>query len=136
MSTLEDRAAITDLAVAYCWALDTHDWDRLDDVFLPDATASLGYELEGVEAIKARVRSALEPLDVSQHLVGTHQVSLEGDRATARCYLHAQHVRDTRQYIVAGRYDDEIVRTDAGWRIRRRVLTVLWTAGDSSALTG
>ena len=94
--------------MAYCWALDTHEWDRLDDVFLPDATASLGRELDGIEAIKERISGALSPLAVSQHIVGTHQVTLDGDRATARCYLHAQHVNQSGgQYIVAGRYDDD-----------------------------
>ena len=72
---------------------------------------------------------------MSQHLVGTHQVALDGDRATARCYLHAQHVNQSGgQYIVAGRYDDDVVRTPAGWRIQRRTLTVLWTAGDPAVL--
>ncbi|MGH9272976.1 MAG: nuclear transport factor 2 family protein, partial [Ilumatobacteraceae bacterium] len=64
-----DRLAIVDVTHDYCWALDTKSWDDLDDVFLPDATADLGWPLEGREAIKARIRSALEPLDDSQHLV-------------------------------------------------------------------
>ena len=134
---LHDRQAIVDLTVAYCWALDTRDWDRLDEVFLPDASAELGGSFVGLEAIKARVRSALEPLTVSQHMIGTHDVRVDGDRATSRCYLHAQHVRrldGERQFIVAGRYEDELVRTPAGWRISRRDLVVLWTAGDAAVL--
>ena len=110
-----DRRAIIDLTIAYCWALDGHDWDRLDDIFTPDATAALGPEVVGLEAIKRRVREALEPLAVSQHMVSTHEVRVDADRATARCYLHAQHVRDPSgapQFVVAGRYEDELVRTD------------------------
>ena len=133
-----DVQEVIGLMVAYCWAIDGHDWDRLDDVFTPDAEAHLGRPLSGVPAIKERIRRALEPLEASQHLVGSHQVRIDGDRATARCYLHAQHVRQiagaTRQYVVGGRYEDELVRTPAGWRIARRVLTVMWTAGDRAVL--
>ena len=137
LDELLDRQAIVDVAVAYCWALDSRDWDGLDTVFTPDAHAELGRSVDGVEAIKARVREALEPLEVSQHLVGNHEVRLDGDRATARCYFHAQHVRDLdgeRQLVVAGRYEDELMRTSDGWRISRRDLTVLWIAGDPAVL--
>ena len=78
--------------------------------------------------------SVLLRLRASQHMVATHQVAVDGDRATCRCYLHAQHVRDVdgveAQLVVGGRYDDELVRTAGGWRIARRSLTVIWTAGD------
>src|SRR5215207_8567004 len=112
---LTDRQALVDLTVAYSYALD----DR-DDVFLPDATAELGRHLEGRDAIKDRIRDALVPLDSSQHLVATHQVRLDGDQATGRCYLQAQHVRAGADggslFLVGGRYDDRYVRTTEGWR--------------------
>lgn len=135
---LVDRQAIVDVTIAYCWALDSHEWDALDNVFTPDATAALGHEVDGIEAIKARVREALEPLDASQHFVGTHEVRVSGDHATCRCYLQAQHVRggvdgeDT--FMFAGRYEDEFVRTADGWRIQRRDLIAMWTAGNPAVL--
>jgi hypothetical protein len=134
LQQLVDRQAIVDLTVAYTYALDTKDWDALDRVFTPDATAFLTEELIGREAIKARVRRALEGLDVSQHLIGNHEIDIAGDRATGRCYLQAQHVRDAApgppNFIVAGRYDDRSVRTPDGWRIERRELTIMWTEGN------
>lgn len=127
-----------DVTIAYSWALDTKDWDALDDVFTPDVTAELVGPLEGVEAIKARVRTALEPLDDSQHLVATHQVHVAGDRATCRCYLQAQHVRHDADggptFMFGGRYEDELVRTAAGWRIARRVLVRMWTDGNPAVM--
>ena len=80
-----------------------------------DATADLAgpSPLVGIDAIRARIRTALEMLDVSQHLVGNHEVSVDGDDATHRCYLQAQHVRRAAaggpNYIVAGRYEDRFV---------------------------
>ncbi len=135
---LADRMAIIAVTHDYCWALDTNSWDALDDVFLPDATAELGRPLEGRDAIKARIRSALEPLDDSQHLVATHQVRVDGDEATCRCYLQAQHVRagveggDT--FMFAGRYEDRFERTSDGWRIRHRTIVRMWTDGNPAVV--
>jgi hypothetical protein len=32
--------------------------------------------------------------------------------------------------MIAGRYEDQLVRTPAGWRIHHRVLTVMWREGN------
>ena len=37
-------------------------------------------------------------------------------------------------YIIAGRYDDRVVRTPDGWRIAHRVLTVDWTEGNPAVV--
>ena len=135
---LADRRALVDLTIAYSYALDDRRFDDLDDVFLPAATAELGRPLEGRDAIKDRIRDALVPLDASQHLVATHQVRLDGDRATGCCYLQAQHVRAGTDggslFMVGGRYEDRYVRTADGWRIARRALVVLWTDGNPAVL--
>ncbi len=134
LRSLLDRQAIVDVTVAYAWILDHGPHERLRDVFTADARAVLGEECRGVDSIIDRVGRALGPLDGSQHIVANHQVSVDGDRATCRCYFHAQHtLRGTPggdNYVVAGRYDDRLVRTDAGWRIEDRVLTVDWTEGN------
>jgi len=135
---LADRQAIVDLTIAYSYALDDRRFDDLDDVFVPDATAELGWLLEGRDAIKDRIRNALVPLDASHHLVATHQVRFDGDRATGRCYLQAQHVRVDADggplFMVGGRYEDRYVRSPDGWRIEHRSLVVLWTDGNAAVL--
>ena len=137
-----DERDITAVAVAYTWALDQHRWDALRDVFTSDATATLGHpnRLVGIDAIIGRVRAALESLDDSQHLVGNHEVVIDGDTATHRCYLHAQHIRAAANggphYVVAGRYEDDLARTDDGWRITHRNLHVMWTDGNSAVVRG
>lgn len=131
---LVDRAAIVDLTVRYTWALDSKNWDDLDNVFLAEATAFLTEELSGVAAIKERVTRALSHLDESQHIVANHQIVIDGDRASCRCYLQAQHVRRSAHggpnFIVAGRYHDQLIRKAAGWRIARRELVIMWTEGN------
>ena len=138
--TLLDERAVEQVAVAYTVALDTRDWTGLTDVFLPDATADLATRdtLVGVEAITERIRRALEPLDATQHLIGNHRVLVTDDAATHHCYLHAQHVRHGAEpspnFIVGGRYEDDLVRTDAGWRIAHRRLVIQWQEGNPAVL--
>lgn len=137
---LRDRAAIIDVTVRYAWALDMRSWDDLDAVFLPDATAYMTEDLQGRDAIKDRVRRALEPLDASQHIIANHQITVIGDQASCRCYLQAQHVREAAgrspNFIVAGRYEDQLVRTTDGWRIAHRNLVIMWTDGNPSVARG
>ena len=139
MGHYEDRADIIDITHRYCWALDRNQWHELDDVFLVDATAQLGgHTCADREQIKQVCSNALGKLDDSQHIVATHQVAIDGDTATSRCYLHAQHIRrdapDGPHYIVAGRYEDDLVRTTDGWRIKHRTLTVMWTEGSTAVV--
>ena len=85
---IDDRTAIVDLTIAYCWALDEHDWPALHRVFLPDARAELGFpEVTGIDAIVGIVSGVLTPLDTSQHMVTNHQVRIDGDTAASRCYF-------------------------------------------------
>lgn len=141
MGEYEDRADIIDVTHNYCWALDRNQWGELDDVFLPEATALLGsHEAANRDEIKRICSNTLTKLDDSQHIVATHQIRIDGDTATSRCYLHAQHVRRAAgggpHYVVAGRYEDDLVRTPAGWRIKHRTLAVMWTEGNLTVVRG
>jgi ketosteroid isomerase-like protein len=133
--TTTDHHEIVQLTHAYCWALDSKDFDGLDQVFTDDATALLRSALlEGRHAIKQRIRSSVEPLDATQHTVTNHMITVDGDRATSRCYLHSQHVRrgtpGGELFVIAGRYEDQLVRTSAGWRIAHRTLVEVWQDGN------
>jgi 3-phenylpropionate/cinnamic acid dioxygenase small subunit len=134
-AALADRQAVVDLQVAYTWTIDSKDFQNLRNVFLSDATFNtMGTPHVGIEAIIARVSSALTPLDDSQHVISNHQVTISGDTAKARCYLIAQHVRRAAKagpnYIMAGHYEDDLVRTPDGWRIKYRNLVISWTEGN------
>lgn len=130
-----DRADIIDLAVRYTWALDDRQLDRLDSVFLPDATAMLhGVACSGIDEIKARIGGAILRLDRTQHLVGNHEVSVDGDTGTHRCHLQGQHVRAGTEggdnYVIGGYYEDRVVRTTEGWRIAHRLMQQTWVDGN------
>lgn len=139
LQELADRLEVADLLRRYATALDSRDWDLLASVFTDDGAADYG-ELGGVNTgaatIAAFCRSALAGLDASQHLITNEVVELDGDRGRARCYFQAQHVYRGAEggdhYLVGGTYEDELVRTPEGWRIRRRTLLPTWFEGNAA----
>lgn len=137
-TTAADVVEIIGVTSRYCFAIDGHDWEALRrDVFTADATFDFGPSLgvkTDVEGIIEVISGALAPLDGSHHLVGSHVVDVDGDTARCRCYLHAQHIRRGLQggphLVVGATYTDELVRTEAGWRIRHRTISPLWREGN------
>jgi 3-phenylpropionate/cinnamic acid dioxygenase small subunit len=140
IQALIDRADIVDVCVRYATALDNRQWDLLATCFESDAEVAYeGFEpFTGVEAVVATCLAALGPLDASQHLLGNHVVTIDGDEARSQCYLQAQHVRSGTpggdNYIIAGTYTDQFRRGAAGWRIARRRLAITWTSGNPAVL--
>ncbi len=137
--------------VRYAFALDDRNWSALTSCFSEDATGDYGpgySTLEGRDAIVALCRRMLEPLDASQHLLGTMDIAFEGSKlrrafstfkqATTRCYFQAQHIRKAARgdalYIVAGTYADRFVREKGVWKIKRRELRATWLDGNPAVL--
>ena len=139
---LQDRIEIAEGLARYAHALDERDWKRLASCFTDDAVGDYGpiAQCQGYAQIEALCRRSLEPLDASQHLVGSIEIELSGDSARSRCALQSQHVKRGCEggdnYIIGGTYRDEWVRTPEGWRIRRRELRVSWTEGNPKVVAG
>lgn len=139
LAVAEAKQEIAEVVFRYGYALDSRDWDLLRTCFLPDVVGNYGGDpLQGYEAIEELCRNTLEPLSVSQHLIGNVSATVDGDEARSSCYLHAQHVRPGteggEQFIFAGRYLDRLVRTPEGWRIAERTLEAMWTSGNAAVI--
>jgi hypothetical protein len=80
----------------------------------------------------------LESLELSQHLLGSFEITVSDETATSRCYFHAQHVRPGlaggSQLIVAGTYEDSLRQQAGQWLIQERRLIVSWQSGNSEVL--
>jgi len=134
-----DRQEIVDLLTRYTVALDSQDWALLKTCFTDDAVADYGPEAgrhEGYPAIEKIVQWYLEGLDASQHLIGNFVIEVDGNRARSTCYLQAQHyLLDTEggdTYTVGGTYEDDLIRTDEGWKIKYRRLHTTWKQGNEA----
>ena len=131
-----DKQQIQELQVRYSLAIDGGRYDDLDHIFTADVLSDYGHAgaHHGVEPIKQMCREALDPLTAAQHQNGNHWADVDGDTAVAGCYFTVQQYRQGTEggehFRMGGRYDDELVRTPEGWRIRRRTLRVLWSEGN------
>ena len=136
LQELSDRQEIADVLTRYTRAIDTRDWDRLDDVFTPDAridyTATGGGSGTFAE-MKQWLAETLPMFRTYQHTLGQLEVTLRGDDATVAAYFHNPMVLagDSGETLweVGGIYHHELVRTGAGWRSRSLVEELVWKRG-------
>jgi len=131
MSTREisDRIQINDLLVRYTVAIDRKDWKLLDTCFTPDAHVdytSAGGVAGDYPKVRAWLEKALAPFPVTVHALANSVVDLDGDAATARTYVHNPMTFNNPDgtvhiFTVGAFYNDKLVRTKEGWRIRERI---------------
>lgn len=126
--TLTDRFEIQDLLVAYSDAIDSRQWNLLDDIFTPDAWVdytAVGGAKGNLEETKTYLDKALAKFSGYQHMLGLPRISIVGDTATARtiCFNPITLDKDGTPHVffVGIWYNDELIRTDTGWRISKRV---------------
>ncbi len=133
-----DVLAVMGTLNRYAWALDTRDWEGLREVFAADLRADYGaFRVEGVEEMVRRMRDSHAHVDATQHLIGGHDVVVDGDTARTRCQVVATLRRAGRPsliYRTGAWYADELVRTPAGWRITTRTAHGLWQEGDRAVV--
>jgi hypothetical protein len=116
LPTPEDHTAITDLLARYCLALDLDDVDTWISLFTPDATFQVyGRSWDGHEGLRKMMRGAPGGL----HLGGPPVIEMLGaDQAkTMQNLLFVERTSGTTRQSI---YNDELQRTQDGWRIFTR----------------
>ena len=136
---LLDRAEISDVFHRYALGVDTRDWELFRSCFTDDVEADFtsiwpGLVVKGADEWVSRGKALIEGFDATQHIITNHTHDIRGDTAKCSSYLHAQHVCRTEmgsdENVLAGYYQYEMVRTDAGWKIKKYSLTVTWATGN------
>jgi hypothetical protein len=144
---LRDRQEIEDLA--YCYAAGTDAIGRGDvqggkaiyqTCFTPNAVIAASYPGNdpngppdlttiGPDAWAGVVESVFAQAGYvgTQHLISNVRIQVNGNTATMTTYLNATHVLDpyTSYNVANGTYEDVVVRTPAGWRIKQRTLRLI-----------
>jgi len=93
--------------------------DRWLDVFTPDGV----YNAFGTPYTLERFPALLAAAPRGQFIGNMPVVELDGDRATGM--QHFLFVDQTTHHMRLGWYRDEYLRTERGWRIRRRTTTFM-----------
>lgn len=127
------RDSIVNVLNLYSIALDSHSWDLFDEVFAQDVEADYppdGWHWFDLISFKREFIKFHEALGGHQHVMSTHQVLERGDEAFSLTYgrysLFAAAADGRGMIEGAGWYDDELIRTADGWRIKKRVARVMW----------
>ena len=129
LETLIDRQEIDDLLIRYATAVDTKDWDLYETCFTEDAF--IDYESAGgikgrLPEIRAWLEKTLAIFPMTQHVVCNRAVEIDGDNGSARSvFYNPMGLRsgETNQVLFfdGGYYNDQLIRTSEGWRIRERI---------------
>lgn len=137
---LLDREAIRDVVTRYALSFDARDWAMqracFTDEIEMDFSASIGVGLTRMAADEwvGGVRPFFEALPATQHIALVQSITLASDDAQARSLLHAQHYLPNAKggplQRMVGWYDNWLIRTRDGWRIRKMVQHVDWNEGN------
>jgi SnoaL-like domain len=128
--TADDRLDIAELPARYADALDRLQPERLAEVFTTDAVWEMigGIRLAGLDEIMAFMgRPDVHPgahLMTNIYIESVSDDPRDGGALVHLCSrgIYPVGASDPRNptSVFYGRYDDDVVQTDAGWRIRHR----------------
>lgn len=121
-----DHLAIRQLTARYNRGFDDVDPDAYAATFTEDGVLEIvgGEVIEGREALAAMCRTTGYGV---VHLTTDAIIDVDGDKATQDTYLIVANRTEGGgpvAFSTTGRYRDTLIRTDAGWRFQRRVVTL------------
>ena len=129
----DTRADVTELLVRYAAGIDRRDWPLFRSCFTADVVADYGDigVWRGVDAITEFMERAHAACGHTLHRVTNPVITPNAEGVAARSYVDAvvmdgEYRRGTN---AVGYNDDELVATDAGWKIESRRFTMVLVTG-------
>lgn len=140
MDEMTDRIEIIETANKIAILSDRRDWEAVKDCFTEqvefDYTSLNGGEPTTIAAatqVQQWAEFFTSTFKNTQHLIGSHVVTISGNTASAIAHFQAHHTyldANKSSWLLAGTYDYEFVRSANGWKVQRMKMTVLWEMGD------
>lgn len=124
---IEDAEAIRRLRYLYCEYGNLYDAENFVSLFAPGAVWDGGDAFgrqEGLEQIEQMVRDAGERIRFSAHYIMNEMIDIDGDSATGRWWLLMPCILDGESTWLFATYDDDYVRIDGRWLIKKITLGV------------
>jgi hypothetical protein len=125
MFTITDEREIAAVLLRYATGIDRRDWKLFRTCFTDDVLAEYGDfgTWRSAAEITAFMEHAHAELGATLHRISNFVIEAKGAGASARSYVDALLMPgaaggEVHQGI--GYYDDELVHTPQGWRIKRR----------------
>jgi hypothetical protein len=123
-----DRLEIQDLIARYAILIDGQRFEELDELFMPGARidfSTFNGPVGSLAEIKTFLASSLPFFTRTQHMMGLPMIEVAGDTAHARTSCNNPMISTKRDgstsvWLIGLWYDDDLVRTDDGWRFSAR----------------
>jgi SnoaL-like domain len=127
------RAAIHDLSMAYCRAVDRADEALMASIFWEDSTVISGV-VNGDGATFAREIAAFVTanLDYCFHSVANEWIEVKGNHAVGEHYVIANQTANGQDTMTGGRYIDSYERRGGTWKVASRTFVLDWTSTHST----
>jgi hypothetical protein len=145
LRALVDQAAVCTTMYRFAAGIDMRDWPLYRSVFTDEIDLDYGsYRAESVGRFAAdawvdRAKILFTGLDASQHCLYNPRVTVDGDTALCEVYVQAEHFLQNPYgddwWTLGGHYTDGLVRTDTGWKIQIKKLTMMWSRGNRGIMT-
>lgn len=133
----EDRSGIVDAITAIAAGADRRDWARvrmaMADTVTTDYTSLWGGEpvTQPADTLVAQWSGFLPGFESTQHLVSNHTITgLDDGTAEAQADFQATHRIGEALWILGGRYDYRLTRSDDRWVVAAITMTATWESGD------
>lgn len=129
LQELSDQAELKRLVVTYSYAIDEREFEKLDQVFTPDARidyTAMGGIAGDYATVKAWLGPALSHFPGFMHFIGNCEFDVKGDEATGKvaCFnpmVVPKPEGGSDTMFLGLWYLDRYRRTAQGWRITERV---------------
>ncbi len=140
LQLLNDKFAIRQVQYNYARAIDTRNRDLLRSIYADEITYDwTDFDPNMIETVPAdkwvdNTFALIKGLKATEHQMTNFLIEVDGDHAKATTYLRAMHYlpnTDGDNWCECGGiYWNEYVRTEAGWKIERIKLNILWWTGN------
>lgn len=122
---MNDREDIQKVLSLYSEGASRQDWGQVMSAFTPDgvwAVEGAEIRLSGQEEMETGFPRVVAHLEFVSQLNSPAVIEIDGDVARARSVIHEiAKLRDSDHSLtILGVYNDELARTDEGWRIKQR----------------
>ena len=143
--TTEDYEGVRRVLSRYCFALDRGDLSELSSLFHRQADFSVSFEHgqkhKGRDTIHSWYARFFQqrPNDYQhmRHKIYEPVITVSGNTATSSTYFDGESKDANGQVqIVAGRYDDSLVKEGGQWFFKERTITVLYNYSPGSGREG
>jgi hypothetical protein len=135
-----DFNEITQRRYQYALGIDTRDFDLLRSIFTDEITMDFeDYSGQPASTMPtdewvAGCRILFTGLDATQHVMTNPIVQVDGDRATCRMYMKAEHFFQNDQgnvdFALGGYYTDTLEKVGGKWLINGVTLKLFWNRGN------